>query len=50
MSDHDDSSGFVVWFSLRANPDDREVVDGVPIGGRARPSIRFVVVHYVTVA
>jgi hypothetical protein len=26
-----------------ANPDDRVVIDGVPIGGHAGPSIRFVV-------
>jgi hypothetical protein len=28
---------------MRANPDDRVVVDKVPIGGRVGPSIRSVV-------
>jgi hypothetical protein len=28
---------------VRANPDDRVVVDKVPIGGRVGPSIRFFV-------
>jgi hypothetical protein len=33
------SSGFIVWISVRANPDDRVVVDKVPIDGRVGPSI-----------
>jgi hypothetical protein len=37
--------GFVAWISLRANPDDRVVVDGVSIGGRAGPLIRFIVAN-----
>jgi hypothetical protein len=41
--DHANSSGFVVWISIRANPDDRVVIDGVLIGDRAGPSIEFVV-------
>jgi hypothetical protein len=41
--DHADSLGFVVQISLRANPDDRVVIDGVPIGGRVGPSIGFVI-------
>jgi hypothetical protein len=41
--DHDDFSGFIVRISLMANSDDQVVIDGVPIGGRAEPSIRFVV-------
>jgi hypothetical protein len=32
---HVDSLGFVVRISLRANPDDRVVINGVPISGRA---------------
>jgi hypothetical protein len=40
---HVDSLGFVVRISHRANPDDRVVVDGVSIDGRAGPSIEFVV-------
>jgi hypothetical protein len=40
---HIDSSGFAVRISLRANPDDRVVIDKVSIGGRARPSMWFVI-------
>jgi hypothetical protein len=43
MPDHVDSSGFVVWLLLRANPDDRVVIDGVSIGGRGGLSIGFVI-------
>jgi hypothetical protein len=43
MPDHGDSSGFVAWISLRANPDDRVVIDGVSISGRAEPSIGFII-------
>jgi hypothetical protein len=45
-----DSSGFVVRISLRANPNDLVVIDGVPIGGRAGLSIRFVVAGCLTIA
>jgi hypothetical protein len=48
--DHADSSGFIVRISVRANPDDRVVVDGVPIGGHARPSIGFVIAGCLTAA
>jgi hypothetical protein len=41
--DHADSSSFVVRISPRANSKDQVVGDGVPIGGHARRSIRFVV-------
>jgi hypothetical protein len=47
-SDHADSSGFVVRISLRANLNDRVVVDGVPIDGRIGPSIGFVVPDCLT--
>jgi hypothetical protein len=50
MPDHADSSGFIVRFLLRANPDDRVVVDGVLISGRAGPSIRFFVAGGLTTA
>jgi hypothetical protein len=50
MPDHVDSLGFVVRISLRANPDDRIVVEGVLIGGRTGPSIRFVVPGCLTAA
>jgi hypothetical protein len=43
MPDHADSLGFVIRISLRANPDDRVVINGVPIGGRDGLSIGFVV-------
>jgi hypothetical protein len=43
MSDHADSSGFVVRISPRANSKDQVVGDGVLIGGHAERSIRFVV-------
>jgi hypothetical protein len=50
MPDHADSSDFVVRISLRANPDDRVVINGVPIGGRAGLSIGFVVACCLTTA
>jgi hypothetical protein len=50
MSDHADYSDFVVRISLRANPDNQVVVDGVPIGGRAGPSIKFVIAGCLTAA
>jgi hypothetical protein len=40
------SSGFIVQISVRANSDDRVVVDEVPIGGRVGPSIRFFVASF----
>jgi hypothetical protein len=43
MLDHAESLGSVVRISLRANPEDRVVVDGVPIDGRVRPSIESVI-------
>jgi hypothetical protein len=43
MPYHANSSGFIVRISLRANPDDWVVIDGVSINGHARPSIGFVV-------
>jgi hypothetical protein len=48
--DHVDSSGFVVRISLRANLDDRVVIDGVSIDGHVGPSIRFVVAGCLTAA
>jgi hypothetical protein len=39
MPDHADSSGFVVRISPRGNPDERVVVDGVPISGHTGPLI-----------
>jgi hypothetical protein len=48
MPDHTESLGFIVRISLRANLDDWVVVDGVPIGSRAGPSIRFIVASYLT--
>jgi hypothetical protein len=48
-ADHVDSLGFVVRISLRANPDDRVVIDGVPISGHAGPSIEFIVAGCLTV-
>jgi hypothetical protein len=50
MLDHIDSSGFIVRISLRANPEDRVVIDEVPISGRVRPSIRYVVAGCQTAA
>jgi hypothetical protein len=44
------SSGFIVRISVRANPDDRVVIDEVSIGGRVRPSIRSVVAGCLTAA
>jgi hypothetical protein len=43
MPDHADFLSFVVRISLRANLNDRVVIDGVLIGGRIGPSIRYVV-------
>jgi hypothetical protein len=40
------SSGFIVQISVRANPDDRIVVDEVPIDGRVGPSIRFFIASF----
>jgi hypothetical protein len=40
------SSGFIVRISVRANPDDRVVVDEVLISGRVVPSIRFFVASF----
>jgi hypothetical protein len=48
MPDHADFWDFVVQISLRANSYDRVVIDGVPIGGRAGPSIGFVVAGCLT--
>jgi hypothetical protein len=48
MPNHTDSSGFVVRISLRANLDDRVVIDVVSIGGHAGPLIRFVVADRLT--
>jgi hypothetical protein len=48
--DHADSSSFIVRILVRANLDDRVVVDGVLIGGRARPSIGFVIAGCLTAA
>jgi hypothetical protein len=50
MPDHADSSGFVVRISLRANPDDQVVIDGVLVVGRAGLSIGFVIVGCLTTA
>jgi hypothetical protein len=50
MPDHADYSGFVIQISLRAKPNDRVVVDGVLIDGRAEPSIRFIVASCLTTA
>jgi hypothetical protein len=44
------SSGFIVRISVRANPDDRVVIDEVSIGGRVRPSIGSVVADCMTAA
>jgi hypothetical protein len=40
------SSGIIVRISVRANLDDRVVVDEVLIGGRVGPSIRFFVASF----
>jgi hypothetical protein len=50
IPDHADSSGFVVRISPRGNPDDWVVIDGAPIGGRAGPSIGYVVASCLTAA
>jgi hypothetical protein len=50
MRDHADSLGFVVRISLSANPDDRVVINGAPIGGRAGLSIGFIVAGCLTPA
>jgi hypothetical protein len=44
------SLGFIVRISVRANPDDRVVIDEVLIGGYFRPSIRSVVAGCLTTA
>jgi hypothetical protein len=43
MPDHADSSGFIVQISPKANPEDRVIIDGVPIDGHVGRSIKFVV-------
>jgi phage head maturation protease len=43
MPDNADSSGFIVQISLRTNPDDRVVINGVSIGGHAGLSIGFII-------
>jgi hypothetical protein len=43
MPDHADSSGFFVRISPRANPENRVVIDRVPISSHAELSIGFVV-------
>jgi hypothetical protein len=40
------SSGFIVQISVRANLDDRVVVDEVPIGGRIGPLISLFVASF----
>jgi hypothetical protein len=50
MPDHTDSLDFIVQISLRTNPDDRVVVEGVPIDGRDGPSIGFIVAGCLTTA
>jgi hypothetical protein len=42
------SSGFVVRISLRANPEDRVVIDGVLIDGCAGLLIRFIIAGWLT--
>jgi hypothetical protein len=44
------SSGFIVWISVRANPDDQVVVNEVSIGGRVGLSIGSVVAGCLTAA
>jgi hypothetical protein len=44
------SLGFIVRISVRANPDDRVVIDEVLIGGYFRPSIGSVVAGCLTTA
>jgi hypothetical protein len=44
------SSRFIVRISVRANPDDRVVIDEVPIGGHIRPSIGSVIDGCLTTA
>jgi hypothetical protein len=44
------SLGFIVRISVRANLNDRVVIDEVPIGGRVGPSIGFVVASCLTAA
>jgi hypothetical protein len=41
--DHANSLGFIVRISLRANLDDRVVVDEVPIDGHVEPLIEYVI-------
>jgi hypothetical protein len=47
MPDHADSLGFIVRISLRANSDDRVVINRVTIGGHAGLSIGFVIVGWL---
>jgi hypothetical protein len=42
------SSGFIIQISVRANPDDRVVIDEVPIVGCVGPSIRSVIAGCLT--
>jgi hypothetical protein len=41
---------FVIRISVRANPDDRVVVDEVPIGGCVGPTIESVIAGCLTAA
>jgi hypothetical protein len=47
---HADFLGFVAWISVRANPDDRVIINEVLIGSHARPSIGFVIAGCLTIA
>jgi hypothetical protein len=40
------SSGFIIRISVRANPNDRVVIDEVPIGGHVGSLIRFFVASF----
>jgi hypothetical protein len=42
------SSGSIVRISVRANPDDKVVVDEVPVGGHVGPSIKSVIAGCLT--
>jgi hypothetical protein len=42
------SSGFIIWISVRANPNNRVVVDEVPISGHVGPSIGSVIAGCLT--
>jgi hypothetical protein len=48
--DHANFLGFIVRISLRANPNDRVVIDRVLIGGRAAPSNGFIIAGCLTAA